>query len=240
MLFIDWWPTSWQYCWCTTIDCRLRRPSSSRRMRQESRMSPCAWRMGWCQCRRQAPVPAYISKPGYYYFTLFLFRYIIRIMTLLFTIMTLLYHLFFCKCPDYYFSLFHYPKKDYYFTYDTSIISLIFININYCYYCYYHTIIWLIFTSNYYDYYPFQSLLLHLFLSVYIILIIAIITLLFALCVYHAIITIIFFETYYFNYLFLSENVSIIAIIPIITLLFALYLCLTIITIITFNVYYTY
>ena len=41
----------------------------------------------------------------------------------------------------YAFSLFHYPKKDYYFTYDTSIISLIFININYCYYCYYHTII---------------------------------------------------------------------------------------------------
>ena len=89
----------------------------------------------------RARQPDYISKPGYYYFTLFLFRYIIRIMTLLFTIMTLLYHLFFCKCPDYYFSLFHYPKKDYYFTYDTSIISLIFININYCYYCYYHTII---------------------------------------------------------------------------------------------------
>ncbi len=62
-------------------------------------------------------------------------------MTLLFTIMTLLYHLFFCKCPDYYLSLFHYPKKDYYFTYDTSIISIIFLNINYCYYCYYHTII---------------------------------------------------------------------------------------------------
>jgi hypothetical protein len=33
--------------------------------------------------------------------------------------------LIFCKCPDYYFSLFHYPKKDYYFTYDTFIISLI-------------------------------------------------------------------------------------------------------------------
>ena len=38
-----------------------------------------------------------ISKPGYYYFTLFLFRYIIRIMTLLFSIMTLLYHLFFLQ-----------------------------------------------------------------------------------------------------------------------------------------------
>ena len=50
-------------------------------------------------------------------------------MTLLFTIMTLLYHLFFCEGPDYYFSLFLYPEKDYYFTYDTSIISLIFINI---------------------------------------------------------------------------------------------------------------
>ena len=85
-------------------------------------------------------------------------------MTLLFTIMTLLYHLFFCKCPDYYFSLFHYPKKDYYFTYDTSIISLIFINIHYCYYCNYHTIIPIIFTSNYYDNYPFRRILLQLFL----------------------------------------------------------------------------
>ena len=161
-------------------------------------------------------------------------------MTLLFTIMTLLYHLFFCKCPDYYFSLFHYPKKDYYFTYDTSIISLIFISINYCYYYNYHTIICIIFTSNYYDNYPFRRLLLHLFLYVYIILIIAIITLLFALFIYQAIITIFFFETYYFNYLFPSESVSIIAVIPIITLLFALYLCLTIITIIILNVYYTY
>ena len=74
-----------------------------------------------------------ISKPGCYYVTLFLFRYIISIMTLLCPIMTLLYHLFFCKCPDYYFSLFHYLQKDYYFTYDTSIISLIFFVINYCY-----------------------------------------------------------------------------------------------------------
>jgi hypothetical protein len=67
----------------------------------------------------------YISKLGYYYITLFLFRYILRIMTLLFSIMTLLYHLFFCKYSDYYFSLFHDLQKDYYFTYDTSIISLI-------------------------------------------------------------------------------------------------------------------
>jgi hypothetical protein len=78
----------------------------------------------------------------------------------------------------------------YYFTY--------FININYCYH---HTIIWIIFTSNwYYDYFPFRRLLLHLFLYVYIILIIAIITLLFALFVYQAIVTISFFETYCFNY----------------------------------------
>ena len=62
-------------------------------------------------------------------------------MTLLFFIMTLLNHFFFCKRPGYYFSLFHYLQKDNYFTYDTSIISLIFISINYCYYCYYHTII---------------------------------------------------------------------------------------------------
>ena len=110
-----------------------------------------------------------ISKPGCYYITLFLFRYIIRIMTLLFSIMTLLHHLFFCKRPDYYFSLFHYLQKDYYFTYDTSIISLIFISINYGYYYNYNTIICIIFTSNYYYYYLFRRLLSHLFLYIYII-----------------------------------------------------------------------
>ena len=49
-------------------------------------------------------------------------------MTLLCHIMTLLYHLYFCKCPDNYFSLFHYLQQDYssYFTYYTSIISLFF------------------------------------------------------------------------------------------------------------------
>ncbi len=52
--------------------------------------------------------------------------------------------LIFCECPDYYFSLLHYLQKYYYFIYDTSSISLIFIRIYYCYYCYYHTIICLI------------------------------------------------------------------------------------------------
>ncbi len=148
-----------------------------------------------------------ISKLGCYYITLFLFRYIMRIMTnmtLLFSIMALLYHLLFCKCPDYYFSLFHYLQKDYYFTYDTSIFSLIFIRLNYCYYCNYHTIICIIFTSNYYCYYIFRRLSLHLFLYVYIISIIAIISLLFALFLYQTIIAIILFETYYVNYLFPS------------------------------------
>jgi GTP-binding protein len=50
----------------------------------------------------------------------------------------------------------------------------------------------IIFTSNYYDNYPFRKLLLQLFLYVYIFLIIAIITLLFALFIYQAIITIFF------------------------------------------------
>ena len=121
-------------------------------------------------------------------------------MTLLFSIMTLLYHLFFCKRPDYYFSLFHYLQKDYYFTYDTSIISLIFISINYCYYFTYDTIICIIFTSNYYHYYLFRRLLSHLFLYIYIIAIIAIMTLLLALFLYQTIIAIICFETYYFDY----------------------------------------
>ncbi len=136
----------------------------------------------------------------YYYITLFLYRYIIRIITLLFSIMTLLYHLSFCKCPDYYFSLFHYLPKDYYFTYDTSIISLIFISINYCYYCNYHTIFALFLHQTSIAVIFFRRLLLHLFLYVYIISIIAIITLLFALFLFQTIITIIFSETYYFNY----------------------------------------
>ena len=69
------------------------------------------------------------------------------------TIITLLYHLFFCKCPDYYFTLLHYPGIDYYITYDSSIISLIVFRIYYGHYYDYHTIICIIFTSNYYCYY---------------------------------------------------------------------------------------
>ena len=95
-------------------------------------------------------------------------------MTLLFPIMTLLYHLFFCKCPDYYFSLFQLLQKDYYFTYDTSIISLICFRIDYSYYCYYHTIVSIIFISNYYSYYHFRSILLQLYVTVYIMAIMAI------------------------------------------------------------------
>ena len=94
------------------------------------------------------------------------------------------------------------PKKDYYFTYDTSIISLIFFRIDYCYYCYYHTIICIICISNYYFYYLFLWLLIYLFFSAYIISIIAITTLLYGLFLSQSIITIIFFEMYYVDYLF--------------------------------------
>ena len=118
-----------------------------------------------------------ISKPGCYYVTLFLFWYIIFIMTLLCPIMTLLYHLFFCRCPDYYFSLFHYHQKDYYFTYDTSIISLIFSVIHYCYYCYYNTIICIIFIAYYYNNYCIRKVLYWLFVFAPIILIMTIMTL---------------------------------------------------------------
>ncbi len=77
--------------------------------------------------------------------------------------------LFVCKRPDYYFSLFHYLQNYYYFTYDTSIISLIFISINYCYYYTYDTIICIIFTSNYYYYYLFRRLY-HTYFCTYILL----------------------------------------------------------------------
>ena len=98
------------------------------------------------------------------------------------------------------FSLFQKPKKDYYFTNGISVISLILIRINCRYDCSYHTIIFIIFTSNYYYYYLFRRHLSHLFLYVYIIAIIAIMTLLLALFIYQTIIAIIFFETYYFDY----------------------------------------
>jgi hypothetical protein len=78
------------------------------------------------------------------------------------TIKTLLYHLLFCKCPDYYFTLLHYPGMDYYITYDSSIISLIVFRIYYGNYYYYHTIICIIFTSNYYCYYLYWQTLFHL------------------------------------------------------------------------------
>ena len=75
------------------------------------------------------------QQTGVLLYHIYLFPYITCIMTLLFSIMTLLFHLFCCKCQDYYFSLFHYLQKDYCFTYDTSIISLAFIRIEYCHYC---------------------------------------------------------------------------------------------------------
>ena len=117
----------------------------------------------WTRCPPclRSCLPSKEFRHLFCYVTLLLFRYSISIMimTLLCPIMTLLYHLFFCKCPDYYFSLFHYLQKDYYFTYDTSIISLIFFVIYYCYYCYYDTIICIIFIANYYHNYFIRKVL---------------------------------------------------------------------------------
>ena len=90
------------------------------------------------------------QQTGVLLYHIYLFPYITCIMTLLFSIMTLLFHLFCCKCQDYYFSLFHYLQKDYCFTYDTSIISLAFIRIEYCHYCPYYTFLFIIFISNYF------------------------------------------------------------------------------------------
>ena len=191
---------------CLTLDSRVPvREASicSRPLARNGRPSLPIIANNWIRKR----LIAIISKPGYYYITLFLFCYIIRIMTLLFPIMTLLYHLFFCKCQDYYFSLFHYLQKDYYITYDTSIISLIFIRIYYCYYCYYHTIICIIFFSDYYCYYLFRRLLCHLLFSTAIIAIMAIITLLFALF-YSGLLLLLFFSwAIIFHYLF-SKTLS--------------------------------
>ena len=79
-------------------------------------------------------------------------------MTLLFSIMTLLYHLFFCKCPDYYFSLFHYLQKDY--------ISLMTLLLFHLFYPHLLLLLWLLshyylhyFIWDYYYYHRFQVLL---------------------------------------------------------------------------------
>ena len=87
-------------------------------------------------------------------------------MTLLFFIMTLLCHTFFCISPDYSFSLFHFPQKDYYFAYDISIISLFYLQLQLShYYLHYFyiklllllsflkPIIWIILFSQHYLHY---------------------------------------------------------------------------------------
>jgi hypothetical protein len=72
------------------------------------RQLPLAWQYIMSQWDQQ-------TWTGVLLYHIILFRYIIRIMTLLLSIMTLLlvHHFFFCKCPawDYYFSLFHYLQR---------------------------------------------------------------------------------------------------------------------------------
>ena len=129
--------------------------------------------------------------------------------------------------------MFHYLQKNYYFTCDTSIIT----RINYSYYCNYHTImiICIISTSNYYCYYLYRRRFLHLFLYVYIISMIAIITLLFALFYIKLLLLLSFLKPIILVISFCQNTSLLLQCIP---LLFGLYLCLYIITIITFKFYY--
>jgi hypothetical protein len=85
-----------------------------------------------------------ISKPSCYYFRLFLFCSIIRIITLLKHIISQLYQLFFLQFLDYYFILFQFLGNSYYINYFNTIISIIFIWFNYTYYINKNTIISLI------------------------------------------------------------------------------------------------
>ncbi len=111
-----------------------------------------------------------ISKSGYYYIKLFLFRYILRIITLLFAIMTLLYHLIFLQMSRLLFFIISLSPKwllfhlwhFYYFTYFYPHRLLLLLHLSH-YIC-------IIFIWNYYTYYPFRRLLCDLFLSAYILL----------------------------------------------------------------------
>ena len=103
--------------------------------------------------------------------------------------------------------LLHYLQKDDYFTYCTTIISLIVFGIYYCDYCNYITIICFMFISSYYFYYFIWDVLLRLFFPKQIICIMRIILLLFELVFCLTIITIIFFQYYYMPYCF-SNTIS--------------------------------
>ena len=103
--------------------------------------------------------------------------------------------LLFCKNPNDYFRLLHYLRKDDYFTYCTTIISIIFFSIYYCDYCDYLTIIWIIFIASYYFDYCIWDILLRLFFPVTIMHIMHIILLLFEF--FLTIITPISFQYYY-------------------------------------------
>jgi hypothetical protein len=77
-----------------------------------------------------------ISKLGGYYIRLKRLSCIIHIKTLLKHIKTLLYQLKLLQFFDYYIILYHMSEINYYINYITSIISIIFISVYYCYYLY--------------------------------------------------------------------------------------------------------
>ena len=89
-----------------------------------------------------------------------------------------------------------YLKLLFLLSFSVTIILLICFRIYYIYYYYYHTIMCIIFISNHYYYYFFRNVLCRLFVFVSIILIMTIITLLFALCLCLTIITIMAFQFY--------------------------------------------
>jgi hypothetical protein len=150
-----------------------------------------------------------LSELGCYYIKLFLFSYIIRIMILLFFIMTLICHLFVCKCPDYYFlyiisskrtiislmtiQLFHLFLSELIFAIiaiimllfalfgSRTIISIIFFYDYYSNYLFPHTLYLLLLLSHYYVHYFCLKLSLLLSFT-------------------KRIISIICFSVYYFNY----------------------------------------
>ena len=87
-----------------------------------------------CCYIRQVFCTSSISKLGGYYIRLKHLSCIIHIKTLLKHIKTLIYQLKLLQFFDYYIILYHMYEINYYINYITSIISIIFISVYYCYY----------------------------------------------------------------------------------------------------------
>jgi hypothetical protein len=159
------------------------------------------------------------QQTGVLLYHIILFRYIIRIMTLLFSFMTLLYHLFFANVQTIIFHYFIISKR--------TIISLMTLLLFHLFFQ--HKLFLLLQLSHCYLHFFYIKLFLQLSFSKTIITLISVRIYYFYYCYYLTIICIIFIANYYCYYLLrrpllhLFLYVYIISNIAIILLLFALF-----------------